>query len=327
MKIDGISLEGLANMRSFIITVDTEGDNLWCWKEGDNITTENVYWLDRFQWLCDQYGFKPVWLSNWEMLQNDDFVAFMKQTMGNEKCELGMHLHAWNTPPITALPRCKNSGAPYLIEYSPKIIEKKIQSITELIRQKFGFTPVSHRAGRWAMNDTYFRLLYKYGYKIDCSYTPGINWKSSRGQTPGFGGSDYRNISYGLQRIGNVVEVPVTVKKTHKMFVPEQKTLRSVMAMGYHALKGNNVWLRPNGNNLSEMLWLIDENSKMNCDYLMFMIHSSELMPGGSPTFPDKNSIEILYRHLQIIFDYISKDYAGCTLEEYCRKKISVETM
>lgn len=52
--------------------------------------------------------------------------------------------------------------------------------MTELIREKFGFVPVSHRAGRWAMNREYFRLLHKYGYKIDCSYTPGINWRQSK---------------------------------------------------------------------------------------------------------------------------------------------------
>lgn len=310
-------------MRYFIITVDTEGDNLWHWKEGDTITTENVYWLDRFQQLCSQYGFKPVWLSNWEMLQNDDFVAFMKEGIATGICELGMHLHAWNTPPITALPKGKKPGAPYLIEYSPEIMERKIQSITELFKQKFGYVPVSHRAGRWAMNDTYFRLLYKYGYKVDCSYTPGINWKNSKGQSPGFGGVDYRNVNHGEQRIGNMVEIPVTVIRTHKMFVPERKTLRTILAMVYHALKGKSVWLRPNGNNLNEMLWLIDESTRAGYDYLMFMIHSSELMPGGSPTFPDQDSVETLYNHLQIVFDHISENYVGCTLEEYYRRYLS----
>lgn len=304
-------------MKYFIITVDTEGDNLWKWKEGEPITTRNVYWLDRFQRLCDQYNFKPVWLSNWEMLQNDDFVTFIKEGIASHTCELGMHLHAWNTPPLFTLSKGRNSGAPYLIEYPPEVMEEKVRSITDLIRQKFGFTPVSHRAGRWAMNDTYFRLLQKYGYKIDCSYTPGISWKSSNGQTAGFGGSDYMNVSHAPQMIRKVLEVPVTVKKTHRVFIPEKKTFRNTLATMYHALKGKNVWLRPNGNNLDEMLWLIDESVKTGSDYLMFMIHSSELMPGGSPTFPDKDSIATLYRHLKMIFDRIAKDYIGCTLEEY----------
>lgn len=308
-------------MKYFIITIDTEGDNLWAWKDGDEITTKNTYFLNRFQNLCSQYNFKPVWLSNWEMLQNDDYVSFVKEQLAQNACELGMHLHAWNTPPIIKLPKSSNSGAPYLIEYPAEVMEKKIKAITELILQRFGITPVSHRAGRWAMNDMYFRLLWKYGYKIDCSYTPGISWKNSRGQTPGFGGSDYRNIVCEPQEIHNLLEIPVTVKRTHRIFLPEKRTIENTLAMVYHTLKGGNVWLRPNGNNLKEMLWLIDTNMESDSDYLMFMIHSSELMPGGSPTFPDQKSIELLYDHLEKIFDYISEKYIGCTLEEYYNKK------
>lgn len=104
---------------------------------------------------------------------------------------MGMHCHAWNTPPITKLPKWEKSGLPYLIEYPTEIIEAKIASMTKLIREKFGFGPVSHRAGRWAINDDYFKLLHRYGYKVDCSYTSRISWQENAGQTPNFGGSDY----------------------------------------------------------------------------------------------------------------------------------------
>ena len=54
-----------------------------------------------------------------------------------------------------------------------------------------------------------------------------------------------------------------------------------------------------------------------NDGYLMFMIHSSELMPGGSPSFPDEQSIENLYRSLEAFFEAISDDYAGMTIGDY----------
>ena len=34
----------------------------------------------------------------------------------------------------------------------------------------------------------------------------------------------------------------------------------------------------------------------------MFMLHSSELMPGGSPTFRDAAAIEDLYVELEAVF-------------------------
>ena len=169
----------------FIITIDTEGDNLWGWKEGTEIGTNNARYLPRFQSLCNEFGFKPTWLTNWEMLQNQEYIEFAKREQAAGHCEIGMHLHAWNNPPFYELPRDEKSGKPYLIEYPVEIMEAKVKSITELFLNIFGFAPVSHRAGRWAINDEYFRLLYKYGYRIDCSITPLISWESSMGRTPG----------------------------------------------------------------------------------------------------------------------------------------------
>lgn len=304
-------------LKKFIITIDTEGDNLWNWKEGEKITTENVHYLWRFQDLCNYYGFKPVYLSNWEMLQNEDFILFLKNTLQERNCELGMHLHAWNTPPFVPLPKNENGGAPYLIEYTPEIMEEKIKSITQLIDEKFGFIPFSHRAGRWAMNNVYFELLKKYGYRIDCSFTPGINWQSSKGMTPGFGGSDYRNVNKYPNIIQGILEVPMTIIHTRTPFFYVNGTICDTTKAFYHMLKGKNLWMRPNGHNLKEMLWIVDMISRSGMDYLMLMLHSSELMPGGSPTFQDGRSIENLYTHLEIVFKKIREAYIGVTLREY----------
>lgn len=65
------------------------------------------------------------------------------------------------------------------------------------------------------------------------------------------------------------------------------------------------------------MEWLIDEASASDVDYLMFILHSSELMPGGSPTFRNDAEIDRLYQHMESIFQRISRIYMGVTLEEY----------
>lgn len=49
---------------AFIITIDTEGDNLW--QNHKYIATENVHFLPRFQTLCEKYLFKSVYLTNYE---------------------------------------------------------------------------------------------------------------------------------------------------------------------------------------------------------------------------------------------------------------------
>ncbi len=290
--------------KSFIITIDTEGDNLWDWKEGTEIGTDNSRYLPRFQNLCNEFGFKPTWLTNWEMLQNQEYVEFAQKERAAGHCEIGMHLHAWNTPPFYELPRNEKSGKPYLIEYPVGIMEAKIQSITDLFLNVFGFAPVSHRAGRWAINEEYFRLLFKYGYKIDCSITPLKSWAGSMGRTLGFEGPDYTGERQNIHYRQGILEVPVTV---------------------FPFKEGKTTWLRPRNRNLEDMLWLVEQIENADTDYLMFMLHSSELMPGGSPTFRTGEQIEKLYGDLQLLFERIAQGYAGVTLEEYGMRVIHNE--
>ena len=135
-------------MKYFVITIDTEGDNLWQWDKKSPITTENTTYLIRFQKLAEQYGFKPVWLTNFEMISDPRYVDFIVDVEERKVGEVGMHLHAWNTPPLFTLPKIQ-SGLPYLIEYPEGIMRNKVETMTSLIEKKTGVRPTSHRAGRW----------------------------------------------------------------------------------------------------------------------------------------------------------------------------------
>ena len=302
--------------------MDTDGDNLWDWKSGDCIKTNNARYLMRFQDLCNKYGFKPVWLTNYEMIMDQEYVDFITKVVKSGNGELGMHLHAWNSPPEYELEAFQD-GAPYLIEYPPNIIEKKVSYLTNLIYSKTGIVPVSHRAGRWAMNDAYFNAIANNGYLIDCSVTPHINWSSSFGQTKGACGSDYSNCSEQPFYVDNVnqsalLEMPVTIRKSKKFILPDKINVDNCIRSILNVLKGQLLWLRPELGNVNKMCSLIEEVNKSESDYIMFMLHSSELMPGGSPRFPNKESIEQLYKELEIVFRYAKdKGFVGTTLKDY----------
>jgi hypothetical protein len=47
------------------------------------------------------------------------------------------------------------------------------------------------------------------------------------------------------------------------------------------------------------------------------MLHSSEFMPGGSPTFPDAPSNEALYSDLEALFERIQGHFRAATLSEF----------
>lgn len=315
-------------MKKFLISIDTEGDDLWSWKLGDKITTENAKYLPRFQEMCDRFGFKPTYLTNYEMAMDSNFVNMAKEKLEQGKCEVGMHLHAWNTPPEYNLSIRTDiePAAPYLIEYPKDVMEEKIRYMTELLEKQFGERPITHRAGRWAMNEDYFELLSKYGYIADCSVTPGISWEKAVGQSPDSNGSNYESAPLYpyLEKSSKILELPMTIRENYRIKKNPHEGIRKVIRNYYQAMIGQGkIWLRPNGRNLEDMLYLvdcIDRNPKD--DYLMFMLHSSEFMPGGCQRFDTKEKIESLYKDLEILFSKIAEKYEGMTIGEYALEKL-----
>lgn len=297
-------------MKYFIITVDTEGDNLWYYQKGDTIATHNTKFIPRFQELCEKYGFKPVYLTNYEMLCDEEFVEYVKAKETAGMCEVGLHLHAWNNPPIYEL-SAKYSGNPYLIEYPVEIMEAKFKVLYELFCEKIGHKPTSHRAGRWAMNDNYFKLLEQYDIKVDCSVTPHVNWENCMGAQ--MGGTNYEGSESQSHWIGNILEVPFTVVRTHR---PMEGSLRGNLKT---ILVGKVLHFRPAVSSLQEMKYIVDSVAKdQKVDHLELMLHSSELMPGGSPYFKDEDSINQMYCYVESLFQYVSSNkISGASLCEY----------
>lgn len=313
---------------AFIITIDTEGDNLW--ENHRKIKTENAHFLPRFQSLCEKYGFKPVWLTNYEMAIDPNFIAFAKDVIARGQGEVGMHLHAWNSPPDYDLTGDDWRWQPYLIEYPDEILREKVVYMTTLLEETFGTKMVSHRAGRWAFDSRYAHLLVELGYKVDCSVTPRVNWINAKGSPQGNGGTDYQHFpahSYfldldAIHQAGEspLLEVPMSIQYKHS-------PLMNSIKCGYDRLRGKYRspsvnWLRPSGGNAEQMISVAQKTLSEGNDYVEFMLHSSEFMPGGSPTFKDEADIERLYDDLELLFSWLAERTVGKTLAEYYQSKI-----
>jgi hypothetical protein len=312
---------------NFLITIDTEGDNLW--SQPDKITVENAKYLHRFQLLCEKYQLKPTYLTNYEMAICAEFVEFGSDVIRRETAEIGMHLHAWDNPPIIPLTNNDSYNQPYLIEYSDEVMRKKITYITDLLEDTFEIPMLSHRAGRWSFDYRYAKILAEKGYSVDCSVLPHTSMRQYLGDPDQKGGTDFRQcpeMAYFLDlddisKKGNsrLLEIPMTIILSKRPF---KKQLKSTLDSFFIGKKITNhlyptLQLRPNGKNLRDLLSIVKIALSENRSYIEFMLHSSELMPGGSPTFPTEESVESLYRDLDILFDIVHKNYTGATLKEY----------
>lgn len=293
--------------RYFIITIDTEGDNLWAVSDLKTpIRTENAKYLYRFQELCEKYGFVPTYLTNYEMATADAMKELGRGGLKRGTLEIGAHEHAWNSPPYYPLLKSPmKRGKPYLGEYPWLVIRRKLQYLTNLLEDTFQCSITSHRGGRWYLNAVIIRELDRLGYTVDCTCTPGINWRNNPGWSISSKGTDwsgYTNCPFMLECSlagkaykSGILEIPVTLVKKAGGSTP--------------------IWFRPkyraNGCNLGELLGVLDYIYKQKEPYIEFMLHSSEFMPGGNPTFKRNGQIEKLYDELDALF-YALRKYEFC---------------
>jgi hypothetical protein len=284
----------------FIITVDVEGDNLV--SRPRSIQTHNARFLPRFQDLCQRYGFKATYLVNYEMACDADCIAFGREVLEENGGEIGMHLHAWNSPPISPITPDDFLHSPYLYEYPKAVMRQKVRFLTDLLEDTFGSKMTCHRAGRWGFDRRYAHLLLEHGYKIDSSVTPHISWANAMGDPSQSGGPDYTQFPsepyfidlQDISRLGtsDLLEVPIT---TEKIVIGKSDSLPN----GEAAIVR---WLRPSGRNGKALISMVERVLEEARTCAVLMIHSSELMPGDRSNIPDAQTVESIYRDLERLF-------------------------
>jgi hypothetical protein len=309
---------------AFLITMDTEGDNLW--SRPASPQTANSKSLPRFQQLCERHGLKPTWLTNWEMAGCPVFGEFGQDVLRRGAGEIGMHLHAWDTPPLVPWTADDSKHHPYLFEFPEHLMREKIKRLTARLEEAFERKMVSHRAGRWGFTARYARLLAELHYGVDCSVTPLVSWSGEKGTPNGAGGCDFRRFPArpyfldleDISREGSskLLEAPVTIVQKYRFAQPIEDhipLLRRYVARVFPAV----VWMRPNGRNRRFLLGVLEQAREQGWPYVEFMLHSSELMPGGSPTFRTAVAIEKLYDDLEALFEAAAVDFQAATLSEF----------
>jgi hypothetical protein len=310
---------------AFIITVDTEGDDLW--SAPREITTRNARYVPRFQALAERYGFRPVYLTNYEMANSDAFVEFGRDVIARNAGEIGMHLHAWNSPPLDALTNDDFLYQPYLIEYPAPVMKAKIARLTALLEDRFNVRMLSHRAGRWGVDRRYAAMLVELGYRVDCSVTPGIDWRPHRGDPAGRGGTDYSRFplqpyfldATDISQPGprGLLEVPVTIRPgCLYRIAPWAYSVPVVRSLAWRIVPKHR-WVCPSESDLRAMLQSAHQARDEGATHIEFALHSSEMMPGGSPSFRNALDVERLYERLELLFEDLAGWCRGLTLSEF----------
>jgi hypothetical protein len=65
-------------------------------------------------------------------------VEFGRDLLAWGAGEVGMHLHAWNSPPVVPLTEDDYRHHPYLVEYPEGLVREKVKVMTATLEDGFG---------------------------------------------------------------------------------------------------------------------------------------------------------------------------------------------
>jgi len=269
------------------ITIDTEEDN-WSNYESKPVLS-NISKLLELQQMFDRYGVRPTYLVSYPVATDKESVSILRKIMEDGRCEIGAHIHAWNTPPFEEDKSVKNT---MLFNLEKELQYRKLESLHEKIFESFRISPVSFRSGRWGFDRTVAENIHRLGYRVDTSVSPYLNWESYHG--PDF--SD-RSPRPEVLPVGDpsdldscLLEVPATIGFLQSNYEFCNACLKTISgsALRHFRLVGildklnivNKVWLSPESDNSDKMIALAESIRKKGYPILNMFFHSPSLTHG-----------------------------------------------
>ena len=288
------------------ITVDVEED-MPHWVPEREVSVRNVAGLPALQRLADEFGVPPTYLTAYRVAACPEGARILSAIHAAGRCEVGAHLHPWNTPPLPNDPE-REAQRPSQIPRGT--LASKMTALTDTLERTFGVRPRSYRAGRFGLDGTGLAELERLGYAVDSSVTPGVSWAQE-------GGEDFTHAPAapyfpdrthpGQPGTSSIYEVPVSIGLTRRLppllrraffHAPRWTRFRGLLSRdGLRVV--DQVWLYPTLFGEADLLRvagvLVDEGAPV----LNVFLHSSEIFPGTSPYAKTPADVELILTRLR----------------------------
>jgi hypothetical protein len=303
--------------RYLLVTLDTEVDKDPSWRIASPPSYKSVTHgvPELFTPLFRRHGVRPTYLLSGEVLEDDASCRVLAQ-LGDE-AELGTHLHVDFVHPGRRLfpeNMAGESANGIQAELGAPTEWAKIATITELFASRFGYAPVSFRAGRYGMSSSTLSLLAELGYLVDSSVTPGLRWNYREGVI------DFRKSPRSEQWLhttaGRILELPVSVRPGSPLapFIHQVPGLPGRVIRRLLGARGDFLWLRPSWSSGDDLIRYVQQSSER---FLVMMLHSMEVIPGASPYAHDEEGARRILSAMDQLFAYCAKTgIRFCTMAE-----------
>jgi hypothetical protein len=301
-----------------VITIDVEEEGLFSGnypRSGAGVA--NVAELRRLEFVHREFGFPLTLLATYPVARDPAAREVLVAWHQERGAEIGVHLHPWNTPPVTELP----DPEPIATADLPlTLLGTKLISLVDCLTKGAQEPPRSFRMGRFDWSPGLLKLLPGCGLRVDSSMVP-LTFKGD-GPQNFLAPADPFWLEAPAARDVGLLEAPVTMvpvwkgsaRAVHRLarLLPGKagKALlsryRFVGAAGIHP-----AWFPLFSMRLAARL-----HRRRGGRVLTLFLHSSELLPGGSPDFPDAASVDRLVAKLRNFLAWLVKQgpVTGLTL-------------
>lgn len=257
------------------ISIDTECDHDPNWVRSNPIRFESINEgiPNRLQPAFESIGAIPTYLLTVEVMEDPECVQTLRSLEGD--FELGTHLHAAFIEPHKKHHDYAGVDSPdFQCGYTKEIEYRKLENLSNLFVDSFGYRPTSFRAGRYGASGDSLTSLQKLGYKVDTSVTPHVRWTAPNAV------ADFRKApEQPYYPAENEIIVPDSYSNDRILEVPVTIMPRLLRRMP--------IWFRPWFVTVDQMKQIFHYQLKKHADMevlnINMMFHSMEVIEKASP--------------------------------------------
>ncbi len=291
-----------------LITVDTEEVFDWHKKSIEKHGIAPIEDIAKFQLICQQAGFRPLYFLTWPLLNDPETVAYFNQLNKEGTANLGIHMHQWVTPPEAG---AAEGPSTYQCNLEPALHEQKLRALIEKFETAFGFKPISHRAGRYGVSPMVHAHLEANHIKAD--FSPSACYDHSTDGGPDFSGVTNTAWYKTTQaEKSSFLCMPVTgaraIKKTNWL-LPQKAGVTFKPLPRWQSQISAPVRLTPEGNNLKMLQSVTRHLSRKEPQNVMtFSLHSTSLTIGATPYSQTDEDVEKLLNTTEAYLNWFSSE-------------------
>lgn len=161
------------------VVIDTEEEFDWRGNvDRNNTSVAAMAKVGVAQQIFDEYKIRPIYVIDYPVASQPQGFSPLVDIAKSGGCQIGTHLHPWVNPPHEEEVNRVNS---YIGNLPKPLVAEKMKTLHATIQANLGVTPVIFKAGRYGLGRHVLELLVEQGYEVDCSTTPGFDYRGDGG--------------------------------------------------------------------------------------------------------------------------------------------------